>query len=687
MARDGLISVKVTDYNNLIFRWWEISQSEINNTTNIGWELILSATEHGRIVSSVNKRWSVTIDGKTMTGQNSINIYNNSTLSIWRDYQTLTHGADGLKTFAVSFSLQFDINFAGVQIGTKSGSGSFKLNALNQPKSLILGATSVTMGTALSISVSGASSDETYDIDYSFNGRDYERVATAIASSTTWTVPTDLANYIPDALQGVVTLRCTTRKTGIGSIGTRFATFNANVPEYWPSIDSVTFEEANSKVAAANLGFFVQSLSKLKFNIAASGKYGSTITNIKAEYQGKTYTGEEWTSAALALSGANVFQITITDSRGRTQSGPKTVQATAYNPPEILNFSASRIDAAGNADTEGKKVKAPIRYTYSSLSGKNTVSLKLDYKKSANSSWSSLWSAAGNSSGQTTALPTTEISADYIYDIRLTVTDVVGSKITASVKVPAGAVIFDIKSDGKGLAFFNTCTKDGVEIAGQLPNCPIEIENGTALYNLMEPGYYTAASASVINGSDDELPPGVTGPFSLEVRRLGLSDTVEQTLYTELGYVWARRVVLSDSGTVVTWYSWIALLRGEGKTLWSGSDLMNSATKQITLKEPLSAMPNGIVLVFSRYESGVAQNYLFSHHFVSKHVGLLSGLTECATVFNMNTTKYEYMSSKYLYISDTYIRGHADNNASGTGSPSGITYNNAQFALRYVIGV
>ena len=43
------------------------------------------------------------------------------------------------------------------------------------------------------------------------------------------------------------------------------------------------------------------------------------------------------------------------------------------------------------------------------------------------------------------------------------------------------------------------------------------------------------------------------------------------------------------------------------------------------------------------------------------------------------------MAAKYLYFTDTTITGHAGNTSSGTNSS--ISYNNKNYALRYVIGV
>lgn len=710
MAKDGFIQVKVTDYDYLFFSWYVTNQDIYNNETTIRWSLELTATDYGRIASSVYKNWRIVLDGKTITGTASIDIWNNQTKVLASDYVALKHGSDGTRSFSVSFSLDFNITFAGVQIGTKSGSGSFNLNAINQAKELLLSSISVTMGQPVTISISGPLYGETYDVAYSFQGQDYVDIATGLTkdtSSKTWTVPIALAELIPEAMSDIVTLRCTTKNNSGTKIGTKTKSFTANVPNYSPTFDSVTFEEANSKVAAANLGFFVQGLSKLKFKIVASGNYGSTITDIKTTYAGKTYKGAEWTSAALSSAGSNVFQLTITDSRGRTNTGPKTVQATAYIPPTITTFKASRVNTSGVADDEGKRLKMPLSYTYSSLSSKNKVDLQIDYKRSIDSSWSKLWGLTGHTTGGATAQLTSDaISTDYVYDLRLTLTDIVGSKAQAFAKVPAGNVILDIKADGKGIAFFNTSTMDGVEIAGQLPHSPIEIEVGADLASLATPGYYVAPTTTVVNSVKDQLPYGVSGPFTIETRGFGEGNRLQQTLCTGHSAasgngVWTRQVWAS--GEAYDHNSWVPVVMGATKILWSGNNLMGSSA-QISLNYSTHEVPNGIVLVFSRYDSsGTAQNYAFSTHYVPKMLLLLttnsSGEYESACVFNMNTTKYEYLASKYLYIGDTYIRGAADNTAKArisassdggsnvTATTGGIVYNNGSFALRYVIAV
>lgn len=693
MAQAGFIHVEVTDYNRLTFSWEQVSQSTINNTTTISWNLTLSSTVYGYISSSASKQWTVRIGGETYTGWNNVGIGYNTTKTLVSGQTTLTHGSDGTRSFDVYFSQQFDIDFGGVHIGTKTGSGTYSLNTITAAKTLTLGATSVEIGKQLYVSVKHASSDETYDVAYSFAGQDYVDIKTGLTignSDFVWTVPSSLAELIPDALSGVISLRCTTKQRDGTLRGIKVVNLTATVPEYWPSIDLVTFVEANASVAASGVGAFVQNASKLKVNITASGVYGSTIKSIKSEFQGKTYTGASWTSSTIEQAGEHSIQVTITDSRGRTQSGPKKLSVIDYRPPSIDTFKAARYNTSGVQDEDGTRVRATIAYTIFSLDGKNKADLRLDYKRKDATSWTKLWEVTGHTSGATTAMPTTDVSTDYQYDLRLTLTDKAGGKAVYAALIPSGAVILDLKANGKGVAFFKTAEQDGVDIPGQLPSSPIMLSPNSNLDDLTTPGYYvapTTAVAATIAGRPQSELSLFDKPFSVEVRHVGTTGCIYQTLYTHLEGIWERVSEANAAGDLVLG-SWVCAYRGESyKTLWAGNEQMG-ANRVAELYRPISHQVNGIVLIFSRYiANSSAQNYLFSCHYVPKILPRLADnlTTGAATVFNMATTKFDYISSKYLYITDTVIKGHADNTASGT--TNGITYNNGQFALRYVIGV
>ena len=123
----------------------------------------------------------------------------------------------------------------------------------------------------------------------------------------------------------------------------------------------------------------------------------------------------------------------------------------------------------------------------------------------------------------------------------------------------------------------------------------------------------------------------------------------------------------------------------QNQLLWSGAELMGSDA-EITLAEKISEQMSGVVLVFSFYSDGVAQNVAFKSEFIPKmQVALNNG--RGMTFLLSSGTPFKSFASKYLYIFDTKITGNANNTESGTSSTSGISYVNGSYCLRYVIGV
>lgn len=681
MASNGSTSVQVTAYDTLKFNWVQTGQSVINNLTTINWTLQLISGSAGLIESSVSKNWSVTVNGTTYSGTNNIAIGNNSTKTLATGQTTITHNADGTKTFSYSFSQQFSITFAGASIGTISGSGSGTLNTIPKITTPTLSVTTVDMGGSVTIGTPRASTAFTHDLAYSFAGSAYVNIATGVATSTTWTVPLNLAASIPNATSGTVTIRCIT-KNGNTVMGTKTALLTVKVPSaIIPSISSVTLTEANSGTVAG-IGAYVQTKSKVKCVISASGAYGSTIKSYSTVLAGKTYTGASWTSDTLEQSGTIAVKTTVTDSRGRTETITTYLTILTYTPPQITSFNVARYNANGIADPDGVYVWARIVYAVASLNSKNTATAKVEYKKSTDTTWSSLYNRTELSMDGTLKPAGVTFSTDYQWDFRITVTDAFGSNSTYNAALPSGAVILDIKADGKGIAFFKTSTKDGVEIAGELPGSAINLVSAQNLNNLTTPGFYviptTTISATITN-----KPYTDTATASIRVERTG-DGSVKQILQKSTktdGVIYERGY---ESGS---WGAWSIVYSGTGKVLWTGNYVMN-ASQSVTFSEKLSQQQHGVVLVFSRYATTGEQNYAFSSHFISKlFVSTAGGTSGVNTNLIMATTKFDYVAGKTLTITDTGISGHADNTATGKNETSGIYYYNDKFALRYVIGV
>lgn len=124
---------------------------------------------------------------------------------------------------------------------------------------------------------------------------------------------------------------------------------------------------------------------------------------------------------------------------------------------------------------------------------------------------------------------------------------------------------------------------------------------------------------------------------------------------------------------------------GENRVIWEGASHMN-ANQTVSLNEFASAFPNGIVLVFSYYDTATstAKDHSWSCHFVPKELINLHS-NEPHTFFMGINAGFSSIGAKYIYIQGLILRGHAGNTSSGNNS--GITFNNSNYVLRYVIGV
>lgn len=576
MASSGSKSVVVTSWDTLKFSWAQASQSIANNNTVVSWTLQLIAGSSGKISSTASKDWSVTVNGTKYSGTNTVGISNNSTKTLASGKTTIAHNADGTKSFSYSFSQEFGITFSGSSVGTKSGSGTGTLNTIPRATTPTLSASSVNMGSSVTINTPRASSSFTHDLAYAFAGSSYVSIATGVTTSRAWTVPLSLASSVPNATSGTVTIRCIT-KNGSTTVGTKTVLLTAKVPtSVVPTISSVALSEATAGIAA-QFGAFIQHKSKVKATITAAGAYSSTIKSYSTTFSGKTYTGASWTTGTVTQSGSLSMVTTVTDSRGRTAKKTTTVSILAYNPPKVSAFSVGRYDAAGSADSDGIYLAATYAYSVTSLGGKNTASAVISWKQSTATSWTTLLTNTALSASTTAKPSTPTFSLDYQYDVRIVVTDWFGSSATYMAVLPSGAVILDIKADGKGIAFGKTCEREGVDF-GWSPKGAVFglggvtefIPSGGDLNDYVEPGIYgilgntdaatlknrptnNAGLLRVYNATGRELTPGEWFYLIQEYRTYQATDPVyRRRVDRSADNVWSFRAWYKDPDPVIT---------------------------------------------------------------------------------------------------------------------------------------
>lgn len=121
---------------------------------------------------------------------------------------------------------------------------------------------------------------------------------------------------------------------------------------------------------------------------------------------------------------------------------------------------------------------------------------------------------------------------------------------------------------------------------------------------------------------------------------------------------------------------------GDTPCLWDGALHMN-ADQVVTLSAPISQQPHGILLVFAAYDPGpgAITNYMTMPCFVPKQA---MDYWWWIPVFWENTWQ---MCTKQLYVTNTQIKGHANNVGVYNKANTDINVNGLYFTLRRVYGV
>lgn len=191
MATSGnkdVVATKTTSGNTgdtLRFKWSRKDYSTSGNYTNINWELQLIAGGAGKISSSANKKWSVTVNGNSYSGTNKIGIGNNETKTLASGTTKIPHNSDGTKTFSVSFSQQFDVTFNSY-VGTVSGNASFTLDSIPRYANFN-GTPALSDITQTSVKISWSANATCSKVEYLLNGASKSTNSSLNASSGNYT--------------------------------------------------------------------------------------------------------------------------------------------------------------------------------------------------------------------------------------------------------------------------------------------------------------------------------------------------------------------------------------------------------------------------------------------------------------------------------------------------------------------
>lgn len=685
MASSGTISTAITSWLTLRVKWVANSQNVANNTTNLTVTAQL-VTSGGHVNSSASKDISLTINGTKYTSTCTIGISQNSTKTLFTKTVNVTHNADGSKTCAIACALELDVTLSGKKYTDTSASGNATLNTIPRASTFARSGTA-TMGNAQTITITRASSSFTHKLYYTWSGTK-TLIASSVGTSYTWTPLVSMAEKIPNAISGSCTLTCETY-SGSTLIGTKTLSFTLSVPSsVEPTISALTLTEAVSGLAA-QFGGFVNTKSKIKYAVTAAGAQGSTIKTYAVTIAGQKFSKQTATTAAItAGAGTKTATVTVTDSRGRKASKSVNYEVFAYSPPAFKLISADRCTADGVLDDEGTFVTFAVNVSISAVNNKNTALYILEYKLAteADSEYKEIERTTGaytlNGSG---VIPEIEFSTDVSYILRFSAIDyfTTTTPATKTLVVSTAKPTFDVYRDGDGFGIGKVAELKGVCDIGYKTRffggiMPLVLPDKADLNDYKNPNFFTSGAAAAVK--EYVNCPVTAATFDLEVMEAGSEGQIKQRL-TTCSKTASR--VFERFYYQEAWGEWFCISDIGNTLLWSGEYYM-SAAQTANLSEPISKQPNGIILIFSAYVDGKAENYWINSFFkskyeVSKHNGagnsfLITGGPE-----------FDNIAAKYLYIYDNKITGNDKNK--NTGTTNGITYVNNKYVLRYVVGV
>ena len=351
------------------------SQSITANTSTVNWRMTVSRTgAYYTYNHQGDSTLSLNLDGRNVHYSYPTWETSGEEYTLASGSSTINHNADGTKTLPISCT--FNPN-NGLH-GTITVSGNLGLTDI--PRSSSVSVSAGVIGSSVTININRQSSTFKHTVRYAWAGKS-GTIATNVDTSTTWTIPLDFANDIPNSASGTGTIFVDTY-SGSTKTGTQSTTLTASVPaNVKPTFTGISLSDLNG--AAQNLipnsDTFIQVISNIKvaFN-GAVGSYGSSITGYYAEIVGKNQSTSSngGSLGIMNYNGTIKIRASVSDSRGRWSDAREvSVTVLEYFAP-ALSLSIARTGSTSSTLTVTRNAKiAPL-----TVSGSQKNSMRLTFK-------------------------------------------------------------------------------------------------------------------------------------------------------------------------------------------------------------------------------------------------------------------------------------------------------------------
>ena len=458
MASSGSFDTNAYSVRYLTFNWWVNSQDIGGNYTDIGWNLV----GNGGSTTSWYKagNFKVVIDGEQVYySSDRISLYNGTTVA--SGTKRIYHNSDGARSFGAS--AEAGIYYVAVNV---SGSGLWELPRIAR-YSNISSADNFNDEQNPSMSFTNPSGGY-FSLRAKMEAGGNPQLITRDISSTTTSCTFNLSEPERNRLRAL----CTTSNTlsvrfticcmsGSTELSASYLDRTMTIVNGNPTFSSsnVTYKDNNSTTTAVigNNQQLVQNLSELLVTItSATAKKSASISKYKATINGvtKLITSAGSIDYGVINSSENLtLSVKVTDSRGNSTIVSKTVMFLPWTLPSGI----ITLKRKNNYENETYLTVAGI---YSSVNGKNTITITYAYKKTTESSYSSATTITNN-----TKITMTK-DKQYAWNFQIIIKDKFGT-ITYNVILAKGQFIFFV--DSKKLSVGINCfpvNEESLEING-----------------------------------------------------------------------------------------------------------------------------------------------------------------------------------------------------------------------------
>ena len=285
-------------------------------------------------------------------------------------------------------------------------------------------------------------------VDWRF-GTKVKSTTTAVgASSTSYTIPLSWLTVIPNATSGTATVSVTTYASGGLELGTDTYSFTITAPSSAVPTLSLAAARINNSVPSS-WGIYVQGQSGVTITATAAGYQGSTISSytISGGATG-TQSSNVFTISTIYSSGTITYTVKVTDSRGRTATASTSISVVAYSAPAFSATDAFRCIANGTASDTGTYISAKATGTFSSVSSKNSMTLKVQYALSTSGAYST---AVTLTNGTASVIGNGSIDINYSFKVKFTLSDQFNT-IEKVLNVGTAAFTVFFRQGGNGVA-------------------------------------------------------------------------------------------------------------------------------------------------------------------------------------------------------------------------------------------